>query len=113
SYLGRVARSDSNILITGDTGTGKELAAELIHRNSSRSSKPMARINCAAIPDSLLESELFGYERGAFTGAQTSREGRLKQADGGSVFLDEIGDMNLCAQAKLLRVLENRELQRL
>ena len=113
AYLQRVAKTASNVLITGETGTGKELIAKLIHKNSPRAEKPMVCINCAAIPDTLLESELFGYERGAFTGAHVSQDGKLKIADGGTLFLDEIGDMSPYAQAKLLRVLESREIQRL
>jgi DNA-binding NtrC family response regulator len=109
----RVAATDSNVLITGETGTGKELTAELIHRNSRRRDKPFVSINCAAIPDSLLESELFGYERGAFTGAHAAREGKLQYAQGGTLFLDEVGDMNLYAQAKILRAIESRKVQRL
>ena len=113
SYLQRVAQTASNVLITGETGTGKELIAELIHRNSARAAKPMVCINCAAIPDTLLESELFGYERGAFTGAHASQDGKLKMADGSTLFLDEIGDMSAYAQAKMLRVLEGKQIQRL
>jgi DNA-binding NtrC family response regulator len=113
AYLSRTASTDSNILITGETGTGKELAAEFVHRESSRRNKPFITLNCAAIPDSLLESELFGYERGAFTGAQTSRDGKLKAGDGGTVFLDEIGDMSSFAQAKILRAIDSKEIQRL
>jgi transcriptional regulator with PAS, ATPase and Fis domain len=109
----RVAATDSTVLITGETGTGKELTAELIHRRSRRREKPFASINCAAIPDGLFESELFGYERGAFTGAQTAREGKLQYAQGGTLFLDEVGDMNLYAQAKILRAIETRTVQRL
>jgi DNA-binding NtrC family response regulator len=108
-YLRKIAASEASTLITGETGTGKELAAAMIHRHSARRSQPLVCINCAAIPDGLLESELFGYERGAFTGAQTAREGTLKQADGGTVFFDEIGDMSPYAQAKVLRALESRE----
>jgi DNA-binding NtrC family response regulator len=111
--IAQVAASRSNVLITGETGTGKELVAELIHNNSSRRGSPFVSINCAALPDLLLESELFGYERGAFTGAQASRTGRLQFANSGTVFLDEVGDMSLSAQAKILRVIENRRLQRL
>jgi DNA-binding NtrC family response regulator len=111
--LGRVASTDSNILITGETGTGKELAAEYVHHNSFRSSQPFIKINCAAIPDSLLESELFGYERGAFTGAEGARDGKMAAAQGGTVFLDEVGDMSLFAQAKILRVIDCKEIQRL
>jgi len=108
-----IASCDSNVLITGETGTGKELVASLIHRNSRRSAKPLVCINCAAIPDTLLESELFGYERGAFTGAATTYQGKLKAADGGTVFFDEIGDLSPFAQAKLLRLIETKEVQRL
>jgi len=113
TYLMKVASTDSNALITGETGTGKELAAELIHRNSRRRDRPFIRINCAAIPDGLLESELFGHERGSFTGAYARQEGALKQADGGTVFFDEIGDMSPFAQAKILRAIESREVRRL
>jgi two-component system nitrogen regulation response regulator GlnG len=112
-YLRKVAAADCTVLITGETGTGKELAAHAIHANSARRSKPFVTINCAAIPDELVESELFGFERGAFTGAHTSNAGRLMQADGGTAFLDEIGELNAHAQAKMLRVIENKELQRL
>ena len=113
SYISLVAMTDSTVLITGESGTGKELAAELIHRNSTRSQKPLVCVNCAALPDTLLESELFGYERGAFTGALTSQRGKFEQANGGTIFLDEIGDMNFNAQAKILRALESREICRL
>ena len=113
AYLEKLARTNSNVLITGETGTGKELIAELIHKNSSRANHPLVCINCAAIPDSLLESEFFGYERGAFTGAHVSHDGKLKLADGGTLFLDEIGDMSPYAQAKILRVIETHEIQRL
>jgi DNA-binding NtrC family response regulator len=113
AYLGKVARCAANVLVTGDSGTGKELAAELIHRNSARRGGPFVCINCAAIPDGLLESELFGYERGAFTGASAPYEGKLKLADGGTVFFDEIGDMSPYAQAKVLRVIETKEVCRL
>jgi DNA-binding NtrC family response regulator len=108
SHIAKVAPTDGTVLITGETGTGKELVAELIHGNSHRRGHPFVCINCAAIPDSLLESELFGYERGAFTGALTIREGLLKQAEGGTIFLDEIGDMSLYAQAKMLRAIETK-----
>jgi len=111
--LFRAAACSSTVLITGETGTGKELAAEFIHRNSSRARKPMMTINCAAIPDTLLESELFGFERGSFTGAHMARDGKLRLAAGGTVFLDEIGDLSPYAQAKLLRVIESGEIQRL
>ena len=103
TYLRKVAVTDSHVLITGETGTGKELAAQYIHRHSTRHTKPLITINCAALPDGLLESELFGYERGAFTGAVSSYAGKLKLADGGTVLFDEIGDMSLYAQAKILR----------
>ena len=111
--LFRLASTDSNILITGETGTGKELVAALLHKSSRRSQKPFVTVNCAAIPDNLLESELFGYERGAFTGAESRKEGKLKAADGGTVFLDEIGDMSGYGQAKILRMIEAKEIQRL
>jgi DNA-binding NtrC family response regulator len=111
--IARVASSDSNVLITGETGTGKELLAEAVHGKSPRRHKPLIAINCAAIPDSLLESELFGYAKGAFTGADSNSEGRLKAADKGTVFLDEIGDMSAYGQAKILRLIESKEIQRL
>jgi DNA-binding NtrC family response regulator len=113
AYARKVAPADVNVLITGETGTGKELTAELIHRNSPRCHKPFVPINCAAIPDSLMESELFGYEKGAFTGAHGRKEGTLKLAEGGTVFFDEIGDMSQYAQAKILRVIEGKEVHRL
>jgi DNA-binding NtrC family response regulator len=109
----RVAAIDCNVLITGETGTGKELVAQLIHQNSPRSRHPLICINCAAIPDSLIESELFGYERGAFTGAHSTSPGKLMAANKGTVFFDEIGDMSPLAQAKTLRVIEAKEVQRL
>jgi transcriptional regulator with PAS, ATPase and Fis domain len=112
-YVEQLAGSDSNVLITGETGTGKELLAELIHQRSARHAKPLVRINCAALPESLLESELFGYERGAFTGAYTAYDGKLRLADGGTVFFDEIGDLSPYGQAKILRVIENKETYRL
>jgi DNA-binding NtrC family response regulator len=111
--LRRIAASDCNVLITGETGTGKELVAQLIHQNSPRSRHPLVCINCAAIPDALLESELFGYERGAFTGAHTASQGKLMTANKGTVFFDEIGDMSPCAQAKILRAIEAKEVQRI
>jgi DNA-binding NtrC family response regulator len=113
SQLQRVASSDCNVLITGETGTGKELVAQAIHEGSRRSNKPLIAVNCAALPDTLLESELFGYERGAFTGAFATREGQIRAADGGTVFLDEIGEMSPYGQAKILRVIETRKVQRL
>jgi DNA-binding NtrC family response regulator len=113
SYLLKVATTDCTVLITGETGTGKELVAEMIHRTSSRHSRPFVCINCAALPESLLESELFGFERGAFTGAYSSYAGKLKLAEGGTVFFDEIGDMAPNAQAKILRAIEGKEVYRL
>jgi DNA-binding NtrC family response regulator len=113
AYLLKVAATDSSVFITGETGTGKELAAELIHRNSSRHKKPLVCINCAALPETLVESELFGYERGAFTGAIASTQGKFELAVGGTVFLDEIGDMSSYAQAKILRTTERKEVYRL
>jgi DNA-binding NtrC family response regulator len=111
--LARIAVTDCNILITGETGTGKELVANLVYKESPRRNKPFITINCAAIPDTLIESELFGYERGAFTGAQSRKDGKLQAADGGTVFLDEIGDMSGYGQAKILRMIEGKEIQRL
>jgi len=113
SAISKIAITDCNVLITGGTGTGKELIVELLHKNSKRSHKGMVCINCAAIPDGLLESELFGYEKGAFTGAQISRAGKLEQANGGTIFLDEIGDLSAQSQAKILRAIETRQVQRL
>jgi len=113
SYLLKVATTDCTVFITGETGTGKELAAEMIHRNSPRHNQSFVCINCAALPESLLESELFGYERGAFTGAYSSYGGKLKLAEGGTVFFDEIGDLAPSAQAKILRAIEGKEVYRL
>jgi transcriptional regulator with GAF, ATPase, and Fis domain len=107
-----VAGSDTTALILGESGTGKELAAEAIHKNSARASGPLVKVNCAAIPDTLVESELFGHEKGAFTGATNARQGKFEQASGGTIFLDEIGDMPLETQAKLLRVVQDREVIR-
>jgi DNA-binding NtrC family response regulator len=112
-YLQKVAQSSCNVLVTGETGTGKELVAEIIHHTGPRRRKPMVALNCAAIPDALLESELFGVERGAYTGAYQSRNGRLIQAHGGTLFLDEVGELSLSAQAKLLRAIETRRVERL
>lgn len=102
----RVADSDATILVTGESGTGKELIARAVHQNSSRLGQPLVALNCAAIPENLLESELFGYTKGAFTGAQTNKIGRFEAANGGTLFLDEIGDMSLPLQAKMLRILQ-------
>jgi DNA-binding NtrC family response regulator len=113
AYASSLAQTKSTVLITGETGTGKDLAAELIHSLSARSHKPFVALNCAAVPDSLLESELFGRERGAYTGADTSYAGKLKLAEGGTVLFDEIGDLTPYGQAKLLRVIESRQAQRL
>ena len=108
----RVARSDATVLLTGESGTGKEVFARYIHEQSTRSKGPFVAINCAAIPDNLLEATLFGYEKGAFTGAQTAQAGKFEQANGGSLLLDEISEMPLSLQAKLLRVLQEREVER-
>jgi two-component system nitrogen regulation response regulator GlnG len=110
--IGRLAQSQATVLITGESGTGKELVARALHRHSPRSGKPFIAINTAAIPRELLESELFGHERGAFTGAQTHRRGRFEQADGGTLFLDEIGDMPPELQTRLLRVLSDGDFYR-
>lgn len=109
----RVARTDATVLILGESGTGKDLLAQEIHARSPRASRPFVAVNCAALPENLIESELFGYERGAFTGAAQQRKGKFELASGGSIFLDEIGDMNPVTQAKVLRALENRKIERL
>lgn len=108
----KVADTNATILITGESGTGKELIASLIHNKSSRKGNPFIQVNCGAIPENLLESELFGYEKGAFTGAQGRKPGRFDRAQGGTLFLDEIGELNLSLQVKLLRVLQEREFER-
>ncbi len=111
--IGRVSSTDATVLIRGDSGTGKELAARAIYQHSLRADKPFLVINCVAIPESLLESELFGYEKGAFTGAAHRRVGKLEQADGGTIFLDEIGDMQFSLQAKMLRLLQEKSIERI
>lgn len=111
--IGRVASTDATVLIRGESGTGKELVARAVYQHSIRSDKPFLVINCVAIPETLLESELFGYEKGAFTGAVTRRVGKIEQAHGGTVFLDEIGDMPFSIQAKILRLLQERSIERL
>ncbi len=110
--IGRVAGSDATVLITGETGTGKELVAHTLHKNSTFSHGALVKVNCAALPETLLESELFGHEKGSFTGALNQRKGRFELADKGSIFLDEIGEMTLGTQKKLLRVLQEREFER-
>jgi Nif-specific regulatory protein len=111
--VGRVAGAETTVLVTGESGTGKEVVAHLLHQGSPRAKKPLVAVNCAALPEQLLESELFGHEKGAFTGAFATKIGRLEQAAGGTLFLDEIGEMSPLLQAKLLRVLQEREFQRL
>jgi DNA-binding NtrC family response regulator len=109
TYLHKIALTDSTVLVTGETGTGKELVAELIHCSSPRAMQPFVCVNCAALPETLVESELFGFDRGAFTGAVAVKKGKFEMADGGTVLLDEIGDMNLQGQAKILRTIEQKE----
>ena len=110
--ISRVAPTSSWVLVTGENGTGKELVAQNIHYLSSRAGKSFVEVNCAAIPTELIESELFGYEKGAFTGADKAKKGKFDHADGGTIFLDEIGDMSLEAQAKILRILQEKNFQR-
>lgn len=110
--VAQVSRSDATVLIRGESGTGKELIAQAIHYNSPRASKPLVKVNCAALPETVIESELFGHERGAFTGAVSTRKGRFEMANGGTIFLDEIGDLTPTTQVRLLRVLQEKEFER-
>ena len=110
--IDKVAPTDARVLITGDNGTGKELVAHWIHEKSARSKKPMVEVNCAAIPSELIESELFGHMKGSFTGASKDRAGKFEAANGGTIFLDEVGDMSLSAQAKVLRALQENKINR-
>jgi Nif-specific regulatory protein len=111
--VSQVARSNATVLLRGESGTGKEMIANAIHYNSLRSKRPLVKLNCAALPDTLIEAELFGHEKGAFTGADRFKKGRFELAEGGTLFLDEIGDLPLQTQIKLLRVLQEREFERL
>jgi len=113
THAAKVAATEATVLLTGESGTGKEVIAQLIHATSRRAGGPFVALNCAALPEALLESELFGYEKGAFTGAVVARPGRLEQAAGGTLFLDEVGEMSPAVQAKFLRVLQEREFHRL
>ncbi len=112
SVLGKVSPTDSTVLVTGESGTGKELMVRALHRNSKRKNKPFIPVNCGAIPKELIESELFGHEKGAFTHAIRSRAGRFEVADGGTIFLDEIGELDLTLQVKILRVIQEKEFER-
>ena len=111
--IGKVAGSDASVLVSGESGTGKELVAEAIHRASPRNPHPLIKVSCAALPETLLETELFGHEKGSFTGAMTMRKGRFEIADKGTIFLDEIGEMTLGTQTKLLRILQEHEFERI
>src|SRR5687768_6302210 len=110
--IDRIARSDAKVLVTGESGVGKELVAHAIHQRSPRAQKPMVAVNCAGLPETLLESELFGHVKGSFTGAYRDKQGKLELADGGTIFLDEIGEMTLRMQGLLLRFMETGELQK-
>src|SRR5258706_8309831 len=111
--VSQVARTNTTVLLRGESGTGKELIAHAVHYNSPRAKKPFIKVSCAALPHDLIESELFGHEKGAFTGAHAAKKGRFELAEGGTLFLDEIGELNLATQVKLLRVLQEREFERL
>ena len=112
SVIERVAASNAKVLITGENGTGKEVVAKMLYRSSARANCPFVEVNCAAIPSELIESELFGHEKGSFTSAVKQRIGKFEQANGGTLFLDEIGDMSLSAQTKVLRALQENEITR-